>query len=64
VPAEEQLAASLEAGGFTLTPVVEVSASARMLGGLVYARGSKRVVAVLVRKGEQQWRIEVPRSPG
>ena len=61
---EEHLDTSVVVGAWTFTPVVTVGCTCQQLGGLLYARGDKRVVAIEVRHGEQHWRLEIPGDGG
>lgn len=62
--AEETLGPSVTVGARTFTPVVRLRCTCTHLGGLVLARGDKRVVAVLVQEGERHWRLDVPTGAG
>ena len=58
----ECLGASVVIGDFTLTPVERTEIRAQALGGNVTARGEKRVVAVIVRRGQREWRLDLPEA--
>jgi hypothetical protein len=59
----ERPGTSVAVGDLTITPIERVVVRARPLGSGVAARGEKRVVALILRRGDREWRLELPDTP-
>ena len=59
----ERLGTPRVVGELILTPVERISLERRGTGAAPLFFASKRPVAILVRRGERAWRIELP-APG
>jgi len=58
----EQLGAPVVVGDVTITPVERISLEEQKVGPFVLWTGAKEPIAVIVRLGEREWRLELPRS--
>lgn len=51
-------------GEFTLIPVERTRVETRRIGPVTFYSGSKRPVAIRVRHGDREWRLELPDCDG
>lgn len=58
----EHEGAAVAVGAFVLTPIERVSIHHYEAAGRVLLTGSKRPIAILVRSGDREWRIEIPQA--
>ncbi len=59
-PDREELGTPVEIGDLSITPVARVSISRIELAGSVLVFGTKTAVAVIVRSGGREWRVDLP----
>lgn len=60
---EERAGQAITAGPFTVTPLTRTRCQAHGTGHGIYAYGETRVVAVLVQRGNEHWRLDISEGP-